>query len=410
MTFVKPMKVLQINCTCNEGSTGKLTFAIHQALENRGMDSRVCYGRGQTLRAPHVYRLCSNLYGKANNGLSRLTGVMYGGCLVSTSRLIGIIRKEKPDVVHLQCINGYFVNIYRLVSWLNAKKIPTVLTLHAEFMYTANCGHALDCQGWLRGCGHCPRLRQETLSCFLDNTAYSFRKMQQAFDGFEDRLTVVSVSQWLKNRATQSPILSGMTHTVIENGVDTQIFAPMPKEEARRSLGLPQGEILFHATAMFSDQPGHLKGGEYIIRLAQMLKKEGVTVVVAGAAQVTGDLPENLLYLGKIRDQKELARCYAAADVTVIASRKETFSMICAESLCCGTPVIGFEAGAPEQIALKEFSAFLPYGDEEGLCACARSWLEKPLSREKIAREARERYDQQKMVQNYIELYRRITQ
>ena len=37
--------------------------------------------------------------------------------------------------------------------------------------------------------------------------------------------------------------------------------------------------------------------------------------------------------------------------------------MVTAESLCCGTPVVGFKAGAPEQIAIKEFSEFVEYGD-----------------------------------------------
>lgn len=41
--------------------------------------------------------------------------------------------------------------------------------------------------------------------------------------------------------------------------------------------------------------------------------------------------------------------------------------MVTAESLCCGTPVVGFKAGAPEQIAIKEFSEFVEYGDLNSL-------------------------------------------
>ncbi|MBP3926641.1 MAG: glycosyltransferase [Clostridium sp.] len=220
------MKVLQVNCFYGEGSTGKITRDIHQYLQAQGCESVVCYGRGANTQDPGVIRICSNLYGKANNLLSRITGLMYGGCLLSTRRLIRIIRREKPDVVHLQCINGYFVNIYRLITWLKEQGMKTVLTLHAEFMYTANCGHALDCDRWLTGCGRCPRCRQETKSLFFDGTARSFRKMQRAFAGFEDHLSVVSVSPWLKNRAEQSPILAGKKHCVIFNGVDTETFHP----------------------------------------------------------------------------------------------------------------------------------------------------------------------------------------
>ena len=39
--------------------------------------------------------------------------------------------------------------------------------------------------------------------------------------------------------------------------------------------------------------------------------------------------------------------------------------MIVAESLCCGTPVVGFKAGAPEQITIKEYSEFSEFGNIE---------------------------------------------
>ncbi len=33
--------------------------------------------------------------------------------------------------------------------------------------------------------------------------------------------------------------------------------------------------------------------------------------------------------------------------------------MVTAESLCCGTPVVGFTAGGPESIAIDAFSNFV---------------------------------------------------
>ena len=142
------MKVLQVNCVYGKGSTGKITADLHKALLAQGVESVVCYGRGEKVDEPHVYKTCGELYSKMNNLLSRIPGVMYGGCFFSTNRLMGIIKTEKPDVVHLQCINGYFVNIPRLIAWLKRRGIPTVLTLHDEFMFTANCGYALDCEKW----------------------------------------------------------------------------------------------------------------------------------------------------------------------------------------------------------------------------------------------------------------------
>jgi hypothetical protein len=128
------VKILQVNNVYGEKSTGKITQELHHGLLDRGQDSIVVFGRGKNTNDPGVIRLCPDWYGKLNSLVSRITGLPYGGCVWSTWRLQRIIRREKPDVVHLQCINGNFVNIYRLIAWLKKKKIKTVVGLHAEFM------------------------------------------------------------------------------------------------------------------------------------------------------------------------------------------------------------------------------------------------------------------------------------
>lgn len=395
------MKVLQINCVYRYGSTGILTYEIHHHLLAQGIDSVVCYGRGDRSTDPGVRKICPEVYAKANNLLSRFRGTIYGGCHLSTMRLIRTIQSERPDVVHLQCINGYFVNIYKLVSWLKENRIKTVLTLHAEFMYTANCAHALDCDKWQLSCGHCPRLRQET-HCILDGTARSFRKMQEAFRGFEKDLTVVSVSTWLRRRTEQSLILGKMPHRVIPNGVDTDIFTYRPY------LRNTEEKVIFHATPMFSDDPSHLKGGWHLLELAKRLQGAPVRFLVAGKQKLRGPVPQNVTLLGEIRDRTKLAEYYGRADLTLLTSKRETFSMVCVESLCCGTPVVGFEAGAPEEICLPAFSEFVPAGDLNGLETAVRKWLDIPADRRQISAEAVRSYAREGMLREYTALYRGI--
>lgn len=400
------MKVLQVNCVYGKGSTGKITQDIHRELLARGIESVVCYGRGEKVREPEVYKTCGELYSKFNNLLSRFTGLMYGGCFFSTGRLIRRIKKEQPDVVHLQCINGYFVNIYRLLTWLKKRKIKTILTLHAEFMYTANCGHAFDCERWQQGCGDCPRLRQETKSWFLDGTARSYRKMQKAFSGFDENLTVVSVSPWLKERAEQSPILKGKRHCVVFNGVDTDVFHPYHTDDLRKKHGLSNEKILFHATPFFTDDPEHIKGGYYILRLAELLQDQNIKIIVAGDYREGMDVPENMILLGRIRNQQELARYYSMADVTVLTSKKETFCMVVAESLCCGTPVVGFRAGGPEQIALTEYSRFVAHGATDALFRSVSEVLQREDPTESMGYGAAAVYAKSAMANRYVEIYR----
>jgi len=402
------MKILQINVRYNYGSTGKMTKEIHQALLDSGDQSVVLYGRKDNFEDENVHKVCTEFYAKLNNLRSRFDGLMYGGCYFSTNRIISMIKKEKPDIVHLQCINGYFVNIYRLVNWLKNNKIKTVLTLHAEFMYTANCAHALDCSKWVNGCKNCERFKKETKSLFFDRTEKSFEKMKNAFEGFEDNLTVVSVSPWLHSRAVQSEILKDKKHTVICNGVDTDIFKFRHSESIKKELGIKDEKIVFHATAMFSDEAGHFKGGRYIIELAERMKNKPVKFVIAGKNNVSSQLPDNIIVLGEINDQNKLAEYYSAADVTVITSKKETFSMICAESLCCGTPVAGFKAGAPELISMTDYSEFAEYGDVDSLENIVNVWTQKDCDKFCVSFAAEKIYSCKKMIDSYKKVYQEM--
>lgn len=402
------MRVLQINCVYGKGSTGQIVRALHRALPADGFESFVLYGRGDPPTEPDTRRVCGDVYGKLNGFCARLTGLPYGGCGLSTRKVIRTIRRTAPDVVHLHCINGHFVNIYRLVAWLKEHRIPTVLTLHAEFMYTGGCSHAFDCEKWRTGCGHCPDLKRATKSYFLDRTGNGFSRMKAAFDGFED-LRVVSVSPWLMERARTSPILQAAGHEVVLNGVDTEVFHPYDTDDLRKSLRVNGRRVVFHATAMFRDRPGDPKGGGYVFELARRMKEEPILFVVAGRYELLGEVPDNVILLGEIRDPATLAGYYSLADVTLLTSLRETYSMICAESLCCGTPVVGFRAGAPEGISLPDYSRFVEQGDVDALEAALRAWLpRKAQGTGELARDAAAAYDKMVMIHRYEEVYRSL--
>ncbi len=403
------MKVLQINCVYNVGSTGKIMYDIHTELQKKNIESVICYGRGDNTTDKNVYKTCGEFYSNVNHFFANLTGIMYGGCLLSTSKLISVIKKEKPDIVHLHCINGYFVNIYRLVSWLKKSGIKTVLTNHAEFMFTGGCGHALDCEQWRNGCkeAKCPQYNNEMGSWLFDRSATMWKRMYDAFRGFDkDKLTVVSVSPWLMNRAKSSDIFKNYYNTYVLNGLDTTAFHIKPKQDFEQ---IPKNKkIIFHVTPHFDNNSNNLKGGYYFIELARRFENNpNLHFVVAGTHEKLEDLPENLTLLGRIEGKDNLADLYSSAEVTVITSKRETFSMVTAESLCCGTPVVGFCAGGPESIALPEFCRFSEYGNIDMLEENLLSMLDcKQNEQEKISQLAKEKYDSSVMSKNYIKVYR----
>ena len=82
--------------------------------------------------------------------------------------------------------------------------------------------------------------------------------------------------------------------------------------------------------------------------------------------------------------------------------------MVTAESLCCGTPVVGFEAGGPESIALKDYSIFVEQGNDTNLETALRKMLLRTASKIEISREACQRYSKEKMCEEYCRVYREI--
>ena len=50
-------KVIQINVTYNNGSTGKITHDIHTYLTNNGVESVVLYGRGKRVKGKNIVKV-----------------------------------------------------------------------------------------------------------------------------------------------------------------------------------------------------------------------------------------------------------------------------------------------------------------------------------------------------------------
>ncbi len=396
------MKIIQINCVYPNGSTGKIVKDLHYYLLDNGVNSKVIFGRGRQY-GKDSKKLIPLIYCKFQKLLSMITGVMYGGCYYSTTKLIHLLNQEKPDIVHIQCINGNFLNVYKLIEWLKKNNINTVLTLHAEFMFTGNCGHAFECPQYNNGCKNCDDYRKITKSILFNRTNYSWNRMNRAFQDFSN-IEVVSVSQWLMKRAQNSKILGSFNHHCIENGLDTDTFT----YRENFNLKVSRVKLILHVTPFFSCDKNDIKGGKYIIELAKRIKCKDIRIVVVGSYDPKIPPIDNIQFMGQINDQNKMAELYSQAAVTVITSKRETFSMVCAESLSCGTPVSGFYSGAPETICIPDYSKFCDYGDVPTLLDNIYALLEANYPKQLISLEAHKRYSSKIMGNKYLELYKQM--
>lgn len=402
------MKVLLVNCVYGSGSTGKILKDLHLGLSKLGWDSTVCYARGPRSSDNKVIKLASENLMKLQALASRISGFSYGCSPLSTRMLKIQIKKIKPDIVNLHCINANTVNIIDILNYLKNQNIPTVISFHAEFLYTGGCAHSLNCTKWLHGCNKCPQFKtndsQLPVSWFFDTSSQFWHGLKNAYSNFE-KLRLTCVSPWVKSRAIQSPFFSENKIFVTPNGVNTSIFHPVDSSFLKKRHNISENaRIYLHPTPNFASP---LKGGKYIIEFAKKLaeKKSEDRIIIIGYNGNPADLPSNIIGLSHTADQQELAAYYSIADVTLLTSERETFSMVTAESLCCGTPVVGFKAGGPESICTKGYSYFVDYGDIDALFFIA---LNTPKQK-KISQVYSPIFSTENMIREYINVYESLS-
>ncbi len=402
------MKICQINCVYGIGSTGKITRDIHLTLLEQGYDSIVITPLSNRFTDDYGVFVVSNKFlSYLNAALKRILGMQFDWAHIQTLRIVNILKKENPDVVHLQCINGNDINIYHLLRFLAKHNVKTLYTLHAEFPFTGGCGNSLRCLRWKNGCGNCPLHKGKIVPIF-DGTHRTWLKQNKAYGRFKsENLHFTAVSPWLLNRAEEAKMLIPFNKNIVMNGVDTNIFQYSQEDSQwKNKLGIKQNEkILLYVTASFFPHTSNLKGGKYILDLARRFENDNVKIIVAANYGDTRNLPNNIIYIGRTKTQQDLATLYSEANLSIITSQSETFGMPVAESLCCGTPIVGFKAGGPESVAIPEFSEFVTYGDVNALYHCVCRWLMISYDKSIISSQAITIFSKNNMTHNYIDQY-----
>lgn len=398
------MKILQLDVNYDHSSTGKIVKCLQTELKAAGHECLALFGRGDFQNDADAVRISPPLEVMAHAGLTRLTGVTGYFSPISTQRVKRIIAGYRPDVLHVHEPHGYYINFESVLRYATSLNIGLVWTFHCEFGYTGKCGHALECERWKTGCDQCPQLRQYPRSEFFDATQWMWRRKAALFQDLQ-QLEITTPSRWLAGRAHLStagchPI------TPIPNPLDTTVFFPRDTSKSvfhRYGIKSPFLVLIVGAQIMTS-----LKGGRLVQEIAKAVRRTDVEFLIVGCERHEVGKNGNVVAIERTNDKNELAQLYSAADLLLITSQKETFSMVCAESLACGTPVIGFDAGAPPEVAPQGFGRFAPYAE----IATVASWIEKIEETkgafnlpEECAQFAKNRYSPIAVMQKFLSVY-----
>lgn len=362
-------RILLIDVKCKTSSTGKIVYDLYNAIRNDGRQAAICYGRGPAVEGDNIYKFGLDWETCVHALMARLTGLNGYFSYISTRRLINYIEAYSPDLIHIHELHAYFVNIRQLLEYIKSKKIPVVWTFHCEYMYTGKCGHAYECKGFQKNCGECPMIKEYPKSFWFDRTKTMLAMKKKLLSNLD--FSIVTPSQWLADRVKIS-FLKNKEIRVINNGVNTEIYRPIEADSLRKGLGIsPDSKVVLFVAPFVMDKR---KGGHWAIRIAEEMTNTNVVFVMVGGGTKPAKIPSNVKFVGQINNEDLMAKYYSMADVFLLCSEKETYSMPCAEALCCGTPVVGFMAGAPETI-FKEAAVFVEYGDTEAMKSEIIKWM-----------------------------------
>ena len=231
-------------------------------------------------------------------------------------------------------------------------------------------------------------------------------------------VTFVACSRWLEQEARQSALLNGLKVTNIPNPIDTRLYCPGNREEARKRLQLPQDQRLL----LFVSQrvTNRNKGMDYLVDACRQLSEQHpdmigqTSVVILGghAEEVADQLPFRAYPLGYVNDEHRIVDVYRAVDVFVLPSLSENLPNTIMEAMACGVPCIGFKVGGiPEEIDHQKNGYVAAYCDAADL-ARGIWWVlneadHDALSKAAIAKVNRN-YSQQSVALKYTELYNEV--
>jgi len=402
------MKLLQLNTVFNSGSTGKIANAIAMCAYNAGWDSTIAFGRGKKNIVDYTsaIKIGNNINILLHGVQTRFFDLHLSGSKIATINFIRLIKESKPDVIHLHNIHGYYLNIPILFDYLKKTNIPVVWTLHDCWPITGHCCYFdyVKCNKWKSECFECPQINSYPSSWFVDNSKKSYEIKKELFSSLPN-LTIVTVSDWLKNIVSES-FLSNIETVVIKNGIDTDIFHPnYDTPQILKEIKTNYRYTLIGVANVWDRR----KGLKDFIKLRQSLDKSYGILLVGLTKKQISTLPEGIFGLTRTQNINDLASLYSASDIFINPTHEDNFPTTNLEALACGTPVITYNTGGSPESIDEQTGIIVEKGNISDLVRAVKQIIESRIffSKNQCRSRALELYDDSKVFKDYLAVYDR---
>jgi putative colanic acid biosynthesis glycosyltransferase len=332
------MKILQIGATYKKTAQGSIEKAIHDKLLSSENESKVFFLSGKECVEKNAVIFENNIENFIRKILTKLLIKNQVIATLSTLKLIKMIKRYSPDIIHLHTIHHNTVNYKQLFRFLIKYKKPVVYTIHDMWPFTGGCYHfySIKCKKFLRDCSKCAKNKSELDCCRFFTKNHRLFK-ERAYNRMEN-IVFVSVSDWVRKQVNSS-FLSEFYNVSIYNGVNIGEFKLSPKHNKIIEM-FPNKKIILGVANYWTKK----KGLDKFLELSHMINDSYVIILVGNYDEASLIEKRRLFMFGECRSKEELASLYSTADVFVNMSEEETFGMVIAEAACCGLKVIGFNS------------------------------------------------------------------
>jgi len=412
------MNVLLVNTSERVGGAAIASHRLMRALNRNGVKAMMLVRDKQT-DDPHVVRLpespmlrlkfiaeraeiyAANRFSREN--LWTVDTAMHGTDITRLPEF------RQADLIHLNWVNQGMLSLRDVARILDSGK-PVVWTLHDMWPITGICHHAETCEGWLHGCGNCPKLHTPAPG---DISAAVFRRKQRAYG--RGRLTAVACSDWLAGLARKAPLLQGHDVLSIPNAIDTNFYVPGDKFAARRKLHLPEDRKLLLFVAYKATDPD--KGINYLIEATEHIVRQhagwknqlGIVPVGRESETLKNAFACDAWPQGIVTEPEKMRLLYQAADLLVMPTMMDNLPNTIVEALSCALPCVGFNVGGLPQMIHDGMNGFLArYRDAEDLARLSLNTLASnryDMYCQYAHRTAVENYSENVVANRYKKLY-----